>query len=405
MRRRRVGGVGHHLRHRQPGREMIGLHVGDGVAADMDRDGGEPVPDVGDVVLQRHRRGLQLEGRAGLVHAGDGAVEALVVGGVVEQVGVVVGQADHGDDFAGAHVHHDGAGADRLELGLCGGQLVTHHRLHAHVEREAQRLAVAGQAMVEIALHAGDAMIVDIDRAHDLRRGAAERIAAFLARLEIDAGNAEVVDRKLLLRRDLARDVDELLLAGQPSHDVVDIQRWQDRLQLLCRVLRVHQLERIGEHRRHRQRDREDLAVAVGDGGAPDVRQVEIVRHQALGVGGACRQPGHLRGDLARRRRHRMQHGGEGELEADGAEQHPEAARHAEQAHAHALHQRALREIALGDANDRLALVRAGTFMAARRVLAHVTVSSGKGIGLPARLVAVLHRNRRRQRRMREAQR
>ena len=78
-------------------------------------------------------------------------------------------------------------------------QLVAHHRLHAHIER--QRAAASGslaQPLVEEALHAGDAVAVHVDAAEHLRRDPAERIVALLGRLEIDAGDAERVDRQFL---------------------------------------------------------------------------------------------------------------------------------------------------------------------------------------------------------------
>ena len=163
--------------------------------------GVEHRPELGGAAVERHRRGLQLEGAAGLVHAGDGAVEALLRPGVAELVGVEVRQADHGDDFAGADVHDDAAGADRLELGHRLTELVAHRRLHAHVDRQAQRLRVLAQPLVEEPLDAGHALGVHVHRAHDVRRDPALRVAPLLGVLEIDAGDAEVVHRELLARR------------------------------------------------------------------------------------------------------------------------------------------------------------------------------------------------------------
>ena len=56
------------------------------------------------------------------------------------------------------------------------------------------------------------AMFVDIGTAQNLRRGAAHRIMPLLGRTEIDARNAECVDRQFLARRDLAFEVDELAI-------------------------------------------------------------------------------------------------------------------------------------------------------------------------------------------------
>ena len=80
-------------------------------------------------------------------------------------------------------------------------QLVAHHGLHAHVERQAQRRRVLVQPLVEEALDAGDAVAVHVHAAEHLRGDAAERIVAVLGRLEIDAGDAEGVDRQFLPRR------------------------------------------------------------------------------------------------------------------------------------------------------------------------------------------------------------
>ena len=154
--------------------------------ADLDVVGGiERVPDMGGPEIECHRRGLELERAARLEHAGDGAIKAVVRRGVAKIVGVVIGQADHRDHFAGPHIHHDAAGADGLELFLGFFQLVAHHALHAHVNREPQRFAVMRETFFESAFDAGDAVAVDIDAAEHLGGDTAERIAAFFRR----AGN------------------------------------------------------------------------------------------------------------------------------------------------------------------------------------------------------------------------
>ena len=131
----KVGGVGEHLGQREGA--LLALEIGDGEAADMDRmTGVVDVPQMGDAAVQRHRRGLQLERAAGLINTGDGAVETRLVGCRANQVGVVIGQADHGQHLAGAHIHDDAAGADGLEILHRLGQLVAHHGLDLDVERE-----------------------------------------------------------------------------------------------------------------------------------------------------------------------------------------------------------------------------------------------------------------------------
>ena len=228
--------------------------------------GVELVPDVDDAGIQRHRRGLQLERAARLVHAGHRAVEPVIGGRVAEIVGVVVGQADHRQHLARVHVHHDAAAADRLEEVHRLGQLVAHHGLHAHVDRQPQRRAVGEQPLVEELLDAGDAVLVDVDAAEHLRGGAAHRIVPLLGGPEIDPGNAESVDGKLLARRDLALEIDELPVGlGQARRCGRLIEARQHLLQPMRRIGGIDDLARIGEHRDGRQRDRQDLAIAVGD--------------------------------------------------------------------------------------------------------------------------------------------
>ena len=144
-------------------------------------------------------------------------------------------------------------------------QFLAHRRLHLQVDRQAQRIGLGAQPFVEVLLDAGKAALVHIDAAQHLRRGAAQRILPVLRRAEIDARNAQVVDRQFLARRDLARQVDELLVALQPFGRLRQIQPRQHLLQLVRRIVRVADLPRVGEQRHRVQRDRHRLAVAVGD--------------------------------------------------------------------------------------------------------------------------------------------
>jgi hypothetical protein len=83
--------------------------------------------------------------------------------------------------------------------------------LHAQIDRELDRLlqAVGGEARhvqvgkaagIEPFLDAGDALVVDIDVADDVRDHRAVRIDALVLGQEADAGNPELVDLLLLLR-------------------------------------------------------------------------------------------------------------------------------------------------------------------------------------------------------------
>ncbi len=306
---------------------MLALEVADGEAADADRRRGvEAVPDVDRAAVERQRRVLQLEGAARLVHAGHRAVEPLLGRGLADEVGVVVGQAHHGDDLAGAHVHHDAAGADGVEIGHRLEQLVAHDGLHAHVDGQAQRRRVLAQALVEEPLHPGHAAAVDVDAADDLGGDPAEREAPALGGLEIDARDAERVDLQLLARGDLAGEVDEFLgLGGQPAAEHVGVEPGQHAAQLLHGRVDVEHLGRVGDDAGGGQRDGEDLAVAVGDGRAGRAHAEIGGRRGGAGRGLGRRRLGPARlGDRAGQ--HGVEDGGVGELHGQQAEQRGKAA-------------------------------------------------------------------------------
>ena len=65
------------------------------------------------------------------------------------------------------------------------------HRLEIAAAREAGRMQIAEPVVVDVLLDAGDALIVDVDQAEDVRGGRAARIEAALLGQEADAGNAE----------------------------------------------------------------------------------------------------------------------------------------------------------------------------------------------------------------------
>lgn len=135
-----------------------------------------------------------------LAYAGHGAVEAGIRRCAAKVIGIVIGQADHGYDLAGVHVHDDGTRPDGLERVHGGLKFVMHHVLHAHIHRQAQRCAVAVQPFVEKPFDARHAMIVNVHATEDLGGHAAHGVAAALARFEIDARNTQVVDRQFLCR-------------------------------------------------------------------------------------------------------------------------------------------------------------------------------------------------------------
>ena len=65
---------------------------------------------------------------------------------------------------------------------------------------------------VEPFLDAGDALIVDVDAAEQMRDFGAVGIVALVLRQEADAGQALVIDLALLFRRDVALEPDEAAL-------------------------------------------------------------------------------------------------------------------------------------------------------------------------------------------------
>src|SRR6202000_1237486 len=94
-------------------------------------------------------------------------------------------------------------------------QLVAQRMLDPQVDRQFDRTlqAVGGKAgamqigkpvTVEPLLHPGDALIVDVDEADQVRDLVAGRIDALVLAQETDAGNAETVNLLLLLRSDFA---------------------------------------------------------------------------------------------------------------------------------------------------------------------------------------------------------
>ena len=102
------------------------------------------------------------------------------------------------------------AAAFALNLSRGRDQLVAHRMLHAQIDRELDRLLqpvgrkarhvqVGKPAAVEPFLDAGDALVVDVDVADQMRDLGAVRIDALVLGEKADAGKAEPVDFLLLL--------------------------------------------------------------------------------------------------------------------------------------------------------------------------------------------------------------
>ena len=152
--------------------------------------------------IERHRQGQRLEGRAHLVDAGGQAVDAGRIVGLARIVGVVVRHRHHGDDLAGVDVEDEAGRGLGLVLLARRDQFVAQRVLDAQIDRELDRLLLpvggeAGQVQVgepvpvEPFLDAGDALVVDVDVADDVRDLGAVRIDALVLGQEADAGNAE----------------------------------------------------------------------------------------------------------------------------------------------------------------------------------------------------------------------
>ena len=129
---------------------------------------------------------------------------------------------------------------------------------------------------------------------------------AQLAWVEIDARNSKRIDFQLLARRDLAFQIDELPVGIRKARaGLFLIQPRQHLLESMRRLGRIDDLARISKHRDSRQRDRKDLAIAVGD-------------HRALRSGHVLDRPRSSEEGLDRliraMRQQRLQKGGIGQL-------------------------------------------------------------------------------------------
>src|SRR5205823_3571399 len=108
------------------------------------------------------------------------------------------------------------------------------------------RLA-ALQALVEVALDAGQPGIVYAGVTDDMRAGRALRIDAPLLTLELEAGNAEAIDQEMLARAQAPLDPEEALVGVELVLDVLVLELGQRRDDLARGILRVEQQVRVGE--------------------------------------------------------------------------------------------------------------------------------------------------------------
>ena len=211
---------------------------------------------------------------------------------LVAIVRVVGGLVHHRQHFAGRDVEHDhraGLGALVADRGL---QLAVREVLDAQVDRQHEiaagphradlldvlhDLAVAvldhalgavfaGQPVIERELEAFLAFVVDAREADDVARDFARRVVAAVFAHQVHARNLERADLLRIARLHVPREVEELAIEvrGQAARELVlvALQRFREARQL---VARERELLRIHPHRIDGRRDRERLAVAIGD--------------------------------------------------------------------------------------------------------------------------------------------
>ena len=189
-------------------------------------------------------------------------------------VGVVIRHRDHRDNFAGANVEDDAGGGDRAEFGAGGEQFIAQRVLHAQIDGEIDRIlqAVGGEAghmqrgetvPVEPLFHAGDALVVDIDVADHMRDFGTVRIIALVLVEKADAGQALLVDRALLFRRDVALEPDKAALRRKPLAEFRRVEIGQIGSEEFDRFVDVDQPARLGIERGHAHVGSQNFAVAI----------------------------------------------------------------------------------------------------------------------------------------------
>src|SRR5262249_19657386 len=90
---------------------------------------------------------------------------------------------------------------------------------------ETRAMQIGKPVIVEPLLHPGDALIVDIDEADQMRDLVAGRINTLVLAQETDTGDSKAMDILLLLRSDFALQPDKAFLRRQavPHFAVIEI--------------------------------------------------------------------------------------------------------------------------------------------------------------------------------------
>ena len=225
--------------------------------------------------FERHRERKRLEGRTHFVDADIDAVDLGRIAHVARVVGIEVGQRFQRQHFAGVDVDDHARRGLGVEAIHSVDQFVAQRMRRLEIERQADRLQALGidreagdmrigQALlVEIFLHARDADIVLVDEPDHMGANRAVGIDALVLRQKADAGQAEVKDFGLLLRRDLPLDPDEALLRRQPLAQLLRVDVGKHSGDELNRFVLVDDAIGLGEHRHGPDVTGEDRAVPI----------------------------------------------------------------------------------------------------------------------------------------------
>ena len=116
---------------------------------------------------------------------------------------------------------------------------------------------------VEPLLHAGNALIVDVDVADHMRDFGTARIIALVLVQKADAGQTLFVDRALLLSRDVALEPNEAALGRETLAEFGRVEIGQLGSEEFDRFIDVDQPARFGIERGHAHVGRQDFAVAI----------------------------------------------------------------------------------------------------------------------------------------------
>ena len=208
-------------------------------------------------LIDGHRHGQRLEHRAELERAAGNLVEAFLVH--VRPGRVDGGQRGGSHDLARRHVEHDAGRALRLVAAYSIGELGFDGVLHADVDRQAHGRALGERGalhgldadhLVDIALDAGNAFVVDVDVAEHVSGQLAARIGTPQLATKIEARNTEIVHRLCRTRSQAAPHPDEAAVTvGQLLAQGVGVEIGEHDGQLFDGLVAVDDAPRVGEQR------------------------------------------------------------------------------------------------------------------------------------------------------------